>query len=192
MPAPGRTVISSADNDVVTHYYSTVFSAQTSGARSYLLSDTEIILVFRWSFLLPALYMTWLAIDLDKVFRFHFGNLFFGRYIFQIKIVPITINDFEDRIDSYWVYLLWDYRSPDNTVDKPFMNLRCYCTEMIFLLKEKPHDCDSPFKPNDIRNLISFYDSDEKVKLFYDMMDLWQSKEEAKNNLEQILSKERK
>ncbi|MCR5729737.1 MAG: DUF262 domain-containing protein [Ruminococcus sp.] len=117
---------------------------------------------------------------------------FKAKFIQHMKKSQLSYQHFEDRIDSYWVHLLWDYRSPDNTVDKPFMNLLCYCTEMIFLLKEKPHDCDSPFKPNDIRNLISFYDSDEKVKLFYDMMDLWQSKEEAKNNLEQILSKERK
>ena len=117
---------------------------------------------------------------------------FKAKFIQHMKKNQLSYQHFEDRIDSYWVYLLWDYRSPDNTVDKPFMNLLCYCTEMIFLLKEKPHDCDSPFKPNDIRNLISFYDSDEKIKLFYDMMDLWQSKEEAKNNLEQILSKERK
>lgn len=116
---------------------------------------------------------------------------FKAKFIQHMKKNGLPYKHFEDNIDGQWVNLLWDYRSADNTVDKQFMNLFCYCTEMVFLLAEKPQNCDSPFRYSDLRKLVDYYDSEEKVKLFYSLMDLWSSKNEAKAYLESILSKGR-
>ena len=116
---------------------------------------------------------------------------FKAKFIQHLKKFGLPYKHFEDNIDGQWVNLLWDYRSADNTVDKQFMNLFCHITEMIFLLAEEPQNCESPFRNNNIRKLVDYYDSEEKVKLFYSLMDLWSSRNEAKTYLESILSKDR-
>lgn len=116
---------------------------------------------------------------------------FKAKFIQHMKKNCLPYKHFEDCIDGQWVELLWDYRSKDNTIDKSFMNLFLYCTEMIFLLTEKNPNHDSPFKDGDIRTLVNYYDSAEKVNQFYSLIDLWKSKKQAKNYLESILSKDR-
>lgn len=116
---------------------------------------------------------------------------FKAKFIQHLKKKGLPFEHFESNIDGQWTHLLWDYRSADNTVDKQFMNLFCYCTEMVFLWMEEPQECESPFRYSDIRKLVDYYDTEDKVQLFYNLMDLWKSKNEAKEYLEGILSKER-
>ena len=116
---------------------------------------------------------------------------FKAKFIQHMKKNGFPYEHFEANIDGQWVNLLWDYHSDDYTIDMQFMNLFCYCTEMIFLWMEEPRECESPFRYSDIRKLVEYYDSEEKVNLFYSLMDLWTSKNEAKEYLESILSEER-
>lgn len=112
---------------------------------------------------------------------------FKAKFIQHLRGCGLPYDHFEDCIDGKWTDLLWDYRSVDNTIDKQFMNLFCYFTEMIFLWVESPRECESPFRYTNIRKLVGYYDSEEKVLLLYSLMDLWESKNEAKNYLEEIL-----
>lgn len=115
-----------------------------------------------------------------------------AKFIQHLRKNNLPIDRFESNIDGKWINLLWDYRAQDNTVDEQFMNLFCFFTEMIFLYTESPKDCESPFKRNDIRTLVEFYDSADKVNLFYDLMDLWESKDEAQKVLNEYLDVDRK
>ena len=112
---------------------------------------------------------------------------FKAKFIQHLRKYNLPCKHFEDSIDGKWVDLLWDFRSSDNRVDSAFMNLFCYCTEMIFLKTETPRECESPFKPNDIRHLVDYYDSEEKVNYLYSMLDVWTSQEKARDYLESIL-----
>lgn len=116
---------------------------------------------------------------------------FKAKFIQRMKQSSLPYDRFEANIDGNWVYLLWDYRSSDNTVDRQFMNLFCFFTDMIFLMTEPSYEGDSPFKSSDIRLIVDYYDSEEKVKLLYDLMDLWRSRQEATEYLEGLLSRER-
>lgn len=116
---------------------------------------------------------------------------FKAKFIQRMKQSSLPYDRFEANIDGNWVYLLWDYRSSDNTVDRQFMNLFCFFTDMIFLMTEPSYEGDSPFKSSDIRLIVDYYDSEEKVKLLYDLMDLWRSRQESTEYLEGLLSRER-
>ena len=86
---------------------------------------------------------------------------------------------------------MWDYRDADNTIDKQFMNLFCYFTEMQYLESEEPQEGDSPYSTRKIRPLISYYDTEDVVDYLYKLFDLWKSKKEAVEFQEMILSTER-
>lgn len=116
---------------------------------------------------------------------------FKAKFIQRMKQLSLPYDRFEANIDGNWVNLLWDYRSSDNTVDRQFMNLFCFFTDMIFLMTESSYEGDSPFRTSDIRPIVDYYDSEEKVNLLYDLMDLWGSRQEANEYLEGLLSKER-
>ncbi len=103
---------------------------------------------------------------------------FKAKFIHHLRENGLPFEQFENNIDGKWLDLLWDYRSKDNTVDSQFMNLFRYFSDMIFLLTEQQHDCESPFRKDDIRSLVEFYDSTEKTELLYELLDLWSEKSE--------------
>ena len=116
---------------------------------------------------------------------------FKAKFIQRMKQTGLSYERFVSNVDSNWVELLWDYRASDNTVDRQYMNLFCFFTDMIFLMTETSYEGESPFKTSDIRPIVDYYDSEEKVNLLYDLMDLWKTRQEANKYLEGLLSKER-
>lgn len=117
---------------------------------------------------------------------------FKAKFIQHLRKNDLPVTHFESNIDGKWIDLLWDYRAKDNTIDAQFMNLFCYFTEMIFLLTEESTQFgDSPFKVNDIRGLIDYYLSEEKVNLLYDLLDLWSNGKEICSYLNKVLCLER-
>lgn len=114
---------------------------------------------------------------------------FKAKFIQHMKECGLPYAHFENQIDGAWTDLLWDYRDRNNIFDKQFMNLFCYITEMINLEYAPHQDGEPPFKPNKIRDLIDFYDEESKVNKFYEIMDLWKSKEEIANALCSVFSK---
>lgn len=104
---------------------------------------------------------------------------FKAKFIQHMKKNGLPYEHFEESVDTRWTDLLWDYRSPiDHTIDEQFMYLFLYFTEMIYLEYSNQKDGNSPFRVTDIRGLISFYDTEEKVEELYELFDLWKSKEE--------------
>lgn len=104
---------------------------------------------------------------------------FKAKFIQHMKKNGLPYKHFEESVDTSWTDLLWDYRSKvDNTIDEQFMYLFLYFTEMLYLEHSEQQDGNSPFKVTDIRGLISFYDTKEKVDELYDLFDLWKNKEE--------------
>lgn len=116
---------------------------------------------------------------------------FKAKFIQRMKQTGLSYERFVSNVDSNWVELLWDYRASDNTVDRQYMNLFCFFTDMIFLMTKTSYEGESPFKTSDIRPIVDYYDSEEKVNLLYDLMDLWKTRQEANKYLEGLLSKER-
>ena len=105
---------------------------------------------------------------------------FKAKFILHMKKNGFPYEHFEKSIDTSWTDLLWDYRSKaDNTIDEQFMYLFLYFTEMLYLEHSVQRDGNSPFKVTDIRGLISFYDSTEKIEELYGLLDLWKSKDEV-------------
>lgn len=115
---------------------------------------------------------------------------FKAKFIQHQKEFDLPYEHFEEQIDGAWTDLLWDYRSKDNTIDKQFMNLFCYLTEMLYLETEAQREGDSPFRPHFIRKLINYYQDENVVEALYGYLDLWKSKEEASAYLNSILSAE--
>ncbi len=104
---------------------------------------------------------------------------FKAKFLQHMKKNGLPYKHFEESVDTSWTDLLWDYRSEvDNTIDEQFMYLFLYFTEMLYLEHSEQQDGNSPFKVTDIRGLISFYDTEEKVEELYDLFDLWKNKEE--------------
>ena len=68
------------------------------------------------------------------------------------------------------------------------MYLFLFLTEMLYLEYSEPQDGNSPFKANDIRGLIAFYDTVNKVNELYDLLDLWKSKQEIDDCLNTVFS----
>lgn len=116
---------------------------------------------------------------------------FKAKFIQHLKQAELPYEHFEERIDKEWTDLLWDYRDDDNTIDKQFMNLFCYFTEMQYLESEEPQEGDSPYSTRKIRPLISYYDTEDVVDYLYKLFDLWKSKKQAVEFQEMILSTER-
>ena len=114
---------------------------------------------------------------------------FKAKFIQHMKKNGLPYEHFEASVDTKWTDLLWDYRSPiDNTIDEQFMYLFLYFTEMIYLEYSDQTDGNSPFKVTDIRGLISFYDTEEKVEELYELFDLWKSKEEIDECFDSVFS----
>ncbi len=104
---------------------------------------------------------------------------FKAKFIQHMKKNGLPYEHFEASIDTKWTDLLWDYRSRiNNTIDEQFMYLFLYFTEMIYLEHSDQKEGNSPFKITDIRELILFYDTKEKIDELYELFDLWKSKEE--------------
>lgn len=113
---------------------------------------------------------------------------FKAKFIQHMKKNELPYKHFEESVDTKWTDLLWDYRSPNNTIDEPFMYLFLYFTEMIYLEYSEQKDENSPFKMTDIRGLISFYNTEEKVEELYELFDLWKSKEEIDECFDSVFS----
>lgn len=114
---------------------------------------------------------------------------FKAKFIQHMKKNGLPYKHFEESVDAKWTDLLWGYRSPiDNTIDEQFMYLFLYFTEMIYLEYSDQTDGNSPFKVTDIRGLISFYDTEEKVEELYELFDLWKSKEEIDECFDSVFS----
>ena len=145
-----------------------------------LTSDDEDILTFNY---LP---MEHYALSDDLYIKMNargkaltdFEN-FKAKFIQHLKDKGLPYEHFEECIDVKWTDLLWDYRSKDNTIDEQFLNLFCYITEMLFLDSSEPREGDSPFRPNQIRGLINYYESDDSVNSLYAYLDLWANKDEV-------------
>ena len=104
---------------------------------------------------------------------------FKAKFIQHLKKNGLPYEHFEVSVDTHWTDLLWDYRSRvNNTIDEQFMSLFLYFTEMLYLEHSSQRDGNSPFRISDIRGLISFYDTKEKVDELYELFDLWKSKSE--------------
>lgn len=104
---------------------------------------------------------------------------FKAKFIQHMKKNELPYKHFEESVDTKWTDLLWDYRSPNNTIDEQFMYLFLYFTEMIYLEYSEQKDENSPFKMTDIRGLISFYNTEEKVEELYELFDLWKSNDQC-------------
>ncbi len=114
---------------------------------------------------------------------------FKAKFIQHMKKNHLPYEHFEASIDTVWTDLLWDYRSPvNNTIDEQFMYLFLYFTEMIYLEYSEQKDGNSPFRVTDIRGLISFYDTKEKVEELYELLDLWKNKEEIDECFDTVFS----
>lgn len=114
---------------------------------------------------------------------------FKAKFIQHMKKMGLPYKHFEASVDTKWTDLLWDYRScGDNTIDEQFMYLFLYFTEMIYLEYSDQKDGNSPFRVTDIRGLISFYDSQEKVEELYELFDLWNNKEEIDECFDSVFS----
>ena len=116
---------------------------------------------------------------------------FKAKFIQHLRETNLPFEQFEKNIDGKWLDLLWDYRSDDNTIDAQFMNLFRFFSDMIFLLSEQQHDCESPFRKNDIRTLVDFYNSVEKTELLYQLLDLWSGKAEIDKIQNELFSVDR-
>lgn len=114
---------------------------------------------------------------------------FKAKFIQHMKQNGLPYKHFEESVDTSWTDLLWDYRSRiDNTIDEQFMYLFLYFTEMIYLEHSEQKDGNSPFRVTDIRGLIAFYDTEEKVKELYELLDLWKNKEEIDECFDAVFS----
>lgn len=109
-------------------------------------------------------------------------------FIQHLRKHKLPYTHFENSIDGNWTDLLWDYRSYDNTIDEEYMNLFCFCSEMIYLITEPNPDQEEPFPNGSIRELVEFYDTEEKVNLLYSLLDLWPSKDAAAACLKGLLT----
>lgn len=115
---------------------------------------------------------------------------FKAKFIQHFKTLGIKYQRFEESIDDRWVDLLWEYRAENNTIDDSFMNLLKFLTEMIHAEYTNPVDGASPFDKTRILSLIEFYDSQEKVDLLFDLLDLWKDKKDIETSLNTYVSKE--
>lgn len=114
---------------------------------------------------------------------------FKAKFIQHMKKNSLPYEHFEESVDKDWTDLLWDYRSPvDNTIDEQFMYLFLYFTEMIYLEYSDQKDGNSPFRVTDIRGLISFYDTEQKVEELYELFDLWKSRDEIDECFDAVFS----
>lgn len=113
---------------------------------------------------------------------------FKAKFLQHMKKNGLPYEHFEASVDKEWTDLLWDYRSIDHTIDEQFMYLFLYFTEMIYLEYSDQNDGNSPFRVTDIRGLISFYDTAEKVEELYELFDLWKSKEEIDECFDSVFS----
>ena len=116
---------------------------------------------------------------------------FKAKFIQHMKKHHFPYEHFEASIDTNWTDLLWEYRSPvNNTIDEQFMYLFLFFTEMLYLEHSEPKDGNSPFRVTDIRGLISFYDTKDKVEELYDLLDLWKDKAEIDECFDSVFSDE--
>ena len=114
---------------------------------------------------------------------------FKAKFIQHLKKEGLPYEHFEESVDTSWTDLLWEYRSHvDNTIDEQFMYLFLYFTEMIYLEHTDQRDGNSPFRVTDIRGLIAFYDTEEKVDELYELLDLWKSKDEIDECLDEVFT----
>ena len=117
---------------------------------------------------------------------------FKAKFMQHLKDKGFDYKHFENSIENEWTDLLWEYRSENHTIDDAFMNLFTFITEMIYTEKAEAVDMVSPFRKNRIRLLIKTYDSEEKVELLYEMLDLWGQKQEMEAAMEEIFCTEYK
>lgn len=116
---------------------------------------------------------------------------FKAKFIQHLKQNKFDYKYFENKIDKEWTDLFWDYRSAkDNTIDKQFMYVFTYFTEMLYLEFSDRREGDSPFSPDKIRKLIAFYDTEEKVNELYQLLDIWSNKFEVDECLDSLFSVE--
>ena len=118
--------------------------------------------------------------------------------IFKSKIIEIMkkykqddlLIEFKNNIDNKWTDLLWEYRDKQkNTIDKPFIRLIYFITEMIYAIKidkttEKDQNQTSPFIYNgqdviiDVSLIEEVYKDKSNTKLLIDILNIWKTKEE--------------
>ena len=123
--------------------------------------------------------------------------------IFKSKIIEIMkkhkqnnlLEIFKNNIDTKWTDLLWEYRDKEkNTIDKPFIRLIYFITEMIYAIKiDKTTDRDqnqtSPFIYDgqdvviDVNLIEKVYKDENNTKLLIDILNLWNTKEEIDKDL---------
>lgn len=114
---------------------------------------------------------------------------FKAKFIQHLKNQGFEYIHFENSIDNNWTDLLWDYRSEkDNTIDDAFMRLYTFITEMIYAEDAESKDMNSPYRTFNITSIINTYNSDKKVQLLYEMLDLWSSKKEISECMQSIFS----
>lgn len=114
---------------------------------------------------------------------------FKAKFIQVMSEKGLPYDHFEHSIDSTWTDLLWDYRSNDNTMDKEFMNLFAYFTEMIYLEFETEDVYEqSPFRSTRIKELIEMYDTEDKLDLLYKLFDYWKDRKEIESVLSSLFS----
>ena len=114
---------------------------------------------------------------------------FKAKFIQHMKEKNLSYDHFEKSIDSSWTDLLWDYRARNNTIDRQFMNLFLFITEMLYLERTQMRD-DSPFTASRIRLLIDFYEDDESIQMLYKYLDLWANRAEVRDCLATFLTNE--
>lgn len=103
---------------------------------------------------------------------------FKAKFMQYLKTQGFEYKHFEVSIDNKWTDLLWEYRSKNNTIDDAFIRFFMFVTEMIYTEDAEAKDMNSPYRFFNITTFIKTYDSNEKVQLLYEMLDLWSSKEE--------------
>lgn len=115
---------------------------------------------------------------------------FKAKFLQHLRHKGYDYDHFENSIDNKWTDFLWDYRSKDNTIDEAFIRIFTFISEMIFAEWSEAKDMYSPYRTFSISTLIDTYDSNEKVQRFYEMMDLWSSKEEMFDDMNSIFCRE--
>lgn len=123
--------------------------------------------------------------------------------IFKSKILEVMkkyeqndlLEIFKKNIDGKWTDLMWDYRDKEkSTIDKPFIRLIYFITEMIYAIKidkttEKDQNQTSPFIYKgqdvviDIGLIDEVYKDKNNTKLLIDILNLWNTKEEIDKDL---------
>lgn len=111
---------------------------------------------------------------------------FKAKFMQYLKGQGFEYKHFEDSIDNKWTDLLWGYRSKDNTIDDAFIRVFTFITEMINTERAEVKDIISPYRTFNIATFIKTYDSKEKVQRLYEMLDLWNSKQEIDESMKSI------